>query len=164
MSAITLPQDPKAHHDLLPDIISHTITYILNINLPRIELRSHLAAALHAVPGGVAHQSRDTIKVILRHFHSQQSPRQHYWDLIDHLRGYLDSYQELQGCTLASCDPSDIYNSLTATCQHYIEQLPLPPRHPTRVGGHHTHRERHRYLLPHRAVALRVDNHIYKSE
>ena len=44
--------DPVDHHDLIPDILSQSITYILNINRPRIELRSHLVAALHAVPTG----------------------------------------------------------------------------------------------------------------
>ena len=106
MSAI-LPRNPRAHHDLLPGIISHTITYILSIKLPRIELRSHLAAALHAVLGGVAHQFRNNIKVTLRHFHPQQSPRQHHWDLINHLRRYLDIYQALRGRILASRDPDD---------------------------------------------------------
>ena len=100
MSAIILPRDLRAHHDLLSDILSRTIAYILNINLPRIELRSHLAAALHAVPPGVAHQSRHNIKVTLRHFHSQQSPRQHHWDVIDHLSCYLDSYQAHRGSHL----------------------------------------------------------------
>ena len=114
MSGLILPWDPRAHHDLLPDVTSHTITYIFNVKLPRIELRSHLTAALHAVPGGVAHQSRNNIKVTLRHFHSQQSPRQHHWDLIDHLRCYLASYQALRDRILASCNPDDIYNSLTA--------------------------------------------------
>ena len=51
MSAIILPQDPRVHHDLLADILTHTITHILNLGLPRVELRSHLASALHAVPG-----------------------------------------------------------------------------------------------------------------
>ena len=77
MSAIILPRAPRAHHDLLPDVLSHTITYILSINLPRTKLRSHLAEALHAVPPGLAHQSQNKIKVTLRHFHVQQSPRQH---------------------------------------------------------------------------------------
>ena len=120
MSAITLPRDPRAHHDLLPDILSQTITYILNINLQRIELRSHLAAALHPVPPGVAHQSQNNIRVTLQHLDQQPPPRQRHRDLIDHLRCYLGSYQEFRGCVLASCHPDDIYNSLTITCQQYI--------------------------------------------
>ena len=65
MSAIILPGDPADHHDLSPDILSQTITYILHINLPRVELRSHLATALHAVPPGVAHQSQNNIRVVM---------------------------------------------------------------------------------------------------
>ena len=61
------------------------------------------------------------------------------WDLIDHLRCYLDSYQALRGRILASCDPDDIHNSPTTTCQQYIEQL--PPRHQTREAGHQTQRD-----------------------
>ena len=137
MNAIILPQDPRAHHDLLPNILSHTMTYILDINLPRIE-KSHLASALHAVTQGVAHQSQINSRVTLRHLELQPLPRQHHRDLIDHLRCYLGIYQALRGRILASCDPDDIYNSLTATCQ-YIEQL--PPRRPTRVAGHQTQRE-----------------------
>ena len=95
---------PCAHHHL------HS-----QHHLPRLELRSHLAAALHAVPPRAAHQSQNNIKVTLRHFHLQQSPRQHHWGLIDHLRCYLDSSQALRGRILASCHPDDVYNSLTAT-------------------------------------------------
>ena len=73
MSAIILPGDPVDHHDLLPDILSQSITYILNINLPRVELRSHLAAALHAVPPGVDHQSQHNIRVVMRHLDQQQA-------------------------------------------------------------------------------------------
>ena len=129
----------RIHLNLLPDILSQTITYILSINLLRIELRSHLAAALHPEPPGVAHQSQNNIRVALHHLDLQAPLRQHHRDLIDHLRGYLESYQTFRGRILASRDPDDIYNSLTTACQHYIEQL--PPRHPTRIAGHQTQRE-----------------------
>ena len=75
MSAIILSGDPRSHHDLLPDILSQSISYILSINLPRVELRSHLAAALHAVPPGVTHQSQHNVRVTLHHLDQQPPPR-----------------------------------------------------------------------------------------
>ena len=53
MSAIVLPQDLTIHHHHhhhLPEVLSLTITYILNIHLKRVELPTHLDGALHAVP------------------------------------------------------------------------------------------------------------------
>ena len=135
MSVIILPRDPRVHHDLLPDILSRTIAYILDINLPRIELKSHIVAALHPVPPGVARQSQKNIRVTLRHLDLQPPPRQHHRDLINHLRCYLGSYQALRGRILASCDPDDVCNPLITACQQYIEQL--PPRHPTRAADQH---------------------------
>ena len=41
---------------------------------------------------------------------------------------------------MASCDPDDTHNSLTACCQQCLDQL--PPRHPARrVAAHQTRRE-----------------------
>ena len=117
MSAIILPQDPRAHHDLLPDILSHTITYILSTDLPRVELKSHLSSALHAEPPGVAYQSQNNIRVMLRRLDLQPPPRQHHRDLIDRLRCYLGSYQALRGCIMkqGACpwDPMLASNSYT---------------------------------------------------
>ena len=127
MSAIILPQDPRVHHDLLPDILSHTITHILNLGLPRVELRSHLASALHAVPPGVTHQSQNNIKVTLRLLDRQLAPRRHHRELIDHLRHHLESLQAHQG----ECN---IRDSLTTSCQHYLQQL--PSRQDDRVADH----------------------------
>ena len=129
MSAIILPQDPRVHHDLLPDILSHTITHILNLRLPRVELRSHLASALHAVPPGVTHQSQNNIKTTLRLLDRQLAPRRHHRDLIDHLRHHLESLQAHQG-------EINIRNSLMTSCQHYLQQL--PSQQDDRVADHQT--------------------------
>ena len=96
MSAIILPQNPRVHHDLLPDILSHTITHILNLGLLRVEIRPHLASALHAVPPGVTYKSQNNIKVTLRLLDRQLAPRRHHRDLIDHLRHHLESLQAHQ--------------------------------------------------------------------
>ena len=85
------------HHDLLPDILSQSITYILNINLPRVELRSHLAAALHAVPPGVAHQSQNNIRVVMHHLDQQPSPKRHHQELIQYLRYHLREHRAFVG-------------------------------------------------------------------
>ena len=128
MSAIILPQDPRVHHDILPDILSHTITHILNLGLPRVELRSHLAPALRAVPPGVT-QSQNNIKVTLRPLERQLAPRRHHRDLIDHLRHHLESLQAHQG-------ESNIRDPPTTSCQHYLQQL--PSRQDDRVADHQT--------------------------
>ena len=127
MSAIILPQNPRVHHDLLPDILSHTITHILKLGLPRVEIRSHLASALHAVPPGVTHQSQNNVKVTLRLLDRQLAPRRHHRDLIDHLRHHLESLHAHQG-------ESNIRNSLTTACQPYLQQL--PSRQDDRVVDH----------------------------
>ena len=49
MSTIILPADPTVHHHLLPEVLSHNLTYVLNIGKRRVELRSHLPGALQAV-------------------------------------------------------------------------------------------------------------------
>ena len=136
MSAIILPGDPRTHHDLLLDILSQSITYILNINLPRVQLRSHLAAALHPVLPGVAHQSQHNIRVTLHHLDQQPPPRQHHRDLLQHLRRHLGGHQASRGHT--PLDSEDIYSLLAAACHHYIEQL--PPRHPERAFEHQAQR------------------------
>ena len=82
MSAIILLQDLRAHRNLLPDILSHAIAYILSIDLPRVELRPHHASALHAVPLRGAHRSQNNIKVTLRQQHQQQAPRHHVINII----------------------------------------------------------------------------------
>ena len=95
MNAIILTGDPVDHHDLIPDILSQSITYILNINKPRVELRSHLAAALHAVPPGVAHQSQNRIRVALSHIDQQPPPRRHHQELIQYLRYHIREHRAL---------------------------------------------------------------------
>ena len=137
MSAIILPGDPADHHDLLPDILSQPITYILSINLPRVELRSHLAAALHAAPPGVAHQSQNNIRVVMHHLDQQPSPRRHHQELIQYLRYHLREHRAFVGH--ASFTIEDTYTLLTAACHCYIDQL--PPRQPTRAIGHRAQRE-----------------------
>ena len=52
MHALVL--DPATHHDLLSDIISESITYIINIQKRRVQIRSHLTEHSHNTPG-VAH-------------------------------------------------------------------------------------------------------------
>ena len=137
MSAIILPGDPANHHDLLPDILSQSITYILNINLPRVELRSHLAAALHAVPPGVAHQSQNNIRVVMRYLDQQPSPRRHHQELIQYLRYHLREHRAFVGHAAFTIE--DTYTLLTTACQCYIDQL--PPRQPTRAIGHRAQEE-----------------------
>ena len=97
MNAIILSGDPVDHHDLIPDILSQSITYILNINRPRVELRSHLAAALHAVPPGVAHQSQSRIRVALSHLDQQPPPRRHHQELIQYLRYHIREHRAFVG-------------------------------------------------------------------
>ena len=136
-SAIILPGDPINHHNLLPDILSQTITYILNINLPRVELRSHLAAALHAVPPGVAHQSPKNIRVVMYHLDQQPSPRRHHQELIQYLRYHLREHRAFVGHAAFTIE--DTYTLLATACQCYIDQL--PPRPPTRASGHRAQEE-----------------------
>ena len=132
MSAIILPGDPADHHDLLPDILSQTITYILTINLPRVELRSHLAAALHAVPPGVAHRSQNNIRVVMHCLDQQPSPRQHHQELIQFLRYHLREHRAFVGH--AAFTIKDTYTLLATACQCYIDQL--PPRQPAGAIEH----------------------------
>ena len=66
MSALVLPRDPTIDHDLLSDILSESITYILNIYKRCVQLQTHLAGALHAVPPEVAHHSNHTIRMTIR--------------------------------------------------------------------------------------------------
>ena len=122
MNAIILSGDPVDHHDLIPDILSQSITYILNINRPRVELRSHLAAALHAVPPGVAHQSQNNIRVALHHLDQQPSPRRHHQELIQYLRYHIREHRAFVGHAAFTIE--DTYTLLATACQCYIEQLP----------------------------------------
>ena len=137
MSAIILRGDPANNHDLLPDILSQSITYILNINLPRVGLRSHLAAALHAVPPGVAHQSQNNIRVVMRHLDQQPSPRRHHQELIQYLQYHLREHRAFVGHAAFTIE--DTYTLLATACPCYIEQL--PPRPPTRAIGHRAQEE-----------------------
>ena len=132
MSAIILPGDPADHHDLIPDILSQTITYILNINLPRVELRSHLATALHAVPPRVAHQSQNNIRVVMHYLDQQQPPRRHHQELIQYLRYHIREHRAFVGHAAFTIE--DTYTLLTTACQCYIDQL--PPRQQARAIGH----------------------------
>ena len=137
MSAIILPGDPVDHHDLIPDILSQTITYILNINQPRVELRSHLAAALHAVPPGVAHQSQNNIKVVTRHLDQQPSPKRHHQELIQYLKYHIREHRAFVGHAVFTIE--DTYTLLATACQCYIEQLPPVPS--TRATRHRAQEE-----------------------
>ena len=132
MSAIILPGDPVDHRDLIPDILSQTITYILSINQPRVELRSHLAAALHPVPPGVAHQSQNNIRVVMRHLDQQPPPKRHHQELIQYLRYHIREHRAFVGHAAFTIE--DTYTLLATACQCYIEQL--PPRPSTRVASH----------------------------
>ena len=132
MNALILSGDPVDHHDLIPDILSQSITYILNINRPRVELRSHLAAALHAVPPGVAHQSQSKIRVALSHLDQQQPPRRHHQELIQYLRYHIREHRAFVGHAAFTIE--DTYTLLATACQCYIEQLPSAPS--TRATRH----------------------------
>ena len=125
MNAIILTGDPVDHHDLIPDILSQSITYILNINKPRVELKSHLVAALHAVPPGVAHQSQNRIRVALSHIDQQPPPRRHHQELIQYLRYHIREHRAFEGHAAFSIE--DTYTLLATACQCYIEQLPSVP-------------------------------------
>ena len=129
MHALVLPQDPAAHHDLLSDIISESITYMLNIQKRRIQIRSHLTEALHAIPPGVAHHSYNNIRLTVRQ-QDYQPPKPEHQDLMDYLRYYLDNLQAHQGQHLRSQDQSDVADYLTTLSRDYLSQ-PLP----TSQGG-----------------------------
>ena len=137
MNAIILSGDPVDHHDLIPDILSQSITYILNINRPRVELRSHLAAALHAVPPGVAHQSQNNIRVALHHLDQQPSPKRHHQELIQYLRYHIREHRAFVGHAAFTIE--DTYTLLATACQCYIEQLPPVPS--TRATRHRAQEE-----------------------
>ena len=137
MNAIILSGDPVDHHDLIPDILSQSITYVLNINRPRIELRSHLAAALHAVPPGVAHQSQSRIRVALYHLDQQPPPKRHHQELIQYLRYHIREHRAFVGHAGFSIE--DTYTLLATACQCYIEQLPSVPS--TRATRHQAQEE-----------------------
>ena len=137
MNAIILSGDPLDHHDRIPDILSQSITYILNINRPRVELRSHLAAALHAVPPGVAHQSQDNIRVALHHLDQQPSPKRHHQELIQYLRYHIREHRAFVGHAAFTIE--DTYTLLATACQCYIEQLPPVPS--TRATRHRAQEE-----------------------
>ena len=137
MNAIILSGDPVDHHDLIPDILSQSITYILNINRPRIELRSHLAAALHAVPPGVAHQSQSRIRVALYHLDQQPPPKRHHQELIQYLRYHVREHRAFVGHAAFSIE--DTYTLLATACQCYNEQLPSVPS--TRATRHQAQEE-----------------------
>ena len=74
-------------------------------------------------------QSQNNIKVTLRLLDRQLAPRRHHRELIDHLRHHLESLQAHQ------CE-SNIRDSLTASCQHYLQQL--PSQQDDRVADHRT--------------------------
>ena len=137
MNAIILPGDPIGHHDLIPDILSQSITYILNINRPRVELRSHLAAALHAVPPGVAHQSQKRTRVGLSHLDQQPPPRRHHQELIQYLRYHIREHRAFVGHAAFTIEGT--YTLLATACRCYIEQLPSVP--PTRATRHRAQEE-----------------------
>ena len=137
MNAIILTGDPIDHHDLIPDILSQSITYILNINRPRVELRSHLAGALHAVPPGVAHQSQNNIRVALHHLDQQPSPKRHHQELIQYLRYHIREHRAFVGHAAFTIE--DTYTLLATACQCYIEQLPSVPS--TRATRHRAQEE-----------------------
>ena len=160
MSAIILPGNPTSHHDLLPDILSQSITYILSINLPRVELRSHLAAALHAVPPGMAHQYQHNIRVTLHHLDQQPPPRRHHQELVQYLRYHLREHRAFVGH--ASLTPEDIYMLLATACHQYIEQL--PPRHPTRAVGHQAPRPRIVYDITGEELTSHIEYDIGNEE
>ena len=111
---------------------SSSITYILSINQPRVELRSHLAAALHAVPPGVAHQSQNNIRVVMSHLDQQPSPRRHHQELTQYLRYHIREHRAFVGHAAFTIE--DAYTLLATACQCYIEQL--PPRPSTRAARH----------------------------
>ena len=151
MNAIILSGNPVDHHDLIPDILSQSITYILNINRPRIELRSHLATALHAVPPGVAHQSQIRIRVALSHLDQQPPPKRHHQELIQYLRYHIREHRAFVGHAAFSIE--DTYTLLATACQCYIEQLPSVPYYQSyQTSSSGTDRKSRHHLLPHQAA------------
>ena len=125
MSAIVLPQDPAFHHHLLPEILSQTITYILNVNKKRVQLHTHLAGALHAIPPGVAHASCNNIRVTLRKQHNYIEPLLHHLPLLDHLRQYIGRLQ-VDRSDWDITDPNDKRN-LNTKARDFLHQSAVTP-------------------------------------
>ena len=124
MSALVLPQDPAAHRELLSDIISESTTYITNIKKRRIQVRSHLTEALHAIPSGVAHHSHNTIRPTDRQ-QDYQPPKPEHQDLMDYLQYYIDSLQAFHDQHQIPQGPGEIANYLTSLSRDYLSR-PLP--------------------------------------
>ena len=95
-----------------------------NIQKRRLQVRSHLTEALHAIPPGVAHHSHNNIRPTVRQ-QDYQPPKPEHQDLMDYLRRYLDSLQAHQGQHLISRDPGDIAKYLTSLSRDYLSR-PLP--------------------------------------
>ena len=85
LDAIIVHQDPRAHHHLLSEIISHTIAYIINAS-------TTMDAACRSSPS-------INIQTTLLQQQPYQPPQQHHNNLIERLEGSIEQVRRLAGKT-----------------------------------------------------------------
>ena len=117
LEAIIVQQDPRVHHNLLSEIISHTIAYIINIDKPQVQLWTHLAEATPSSnfiqrSQGITQQQPDNTTTTTLLQQPYQLPRQHHNYLIEHLEGNIEQAHRLAGKRAFT---SDDFNELCKT-------------------------------------------------